>query len=210
MVLVPANMAEPLDRAFTALRKDVGDDLFEFVRTELGYSKDAPIEKYFAGEQIDALSLAIWNFQNGGALIIGDQTGIGKGCVAAGLIVYAINNGLIPVFFTEKSDLYGTMLNSDLADIGMIDKVKPIMPNNDLNIGVVKRLGLAHGKEVFESLESTGELPDGHNAIFCTYSQIMADSQTASAKAKAKALQQKILLPHKYRHGAFSTLCLLR
>jgi hypothetical protein len=73
--------------------------------------------KAFKAEQVDALALAIDNIEKGAGFIIGDQTGIGKGRVNAGVIRYAMNNGLVPIFVTEGPNLYGDMYR-DLKDIG--------------------------------------------------------------------------------------------
>lgn len=87
-----------------------------YVASELGY-KAEELGKYFSAEQVDALALAIDNIAKGAGFIIGDQTGIGKGRVVAGAIRYAHRKGMVPVFATEKPDLYGDMWR-DLHDIG--------------------------------------------------------------------------------------------
>ncbi len=49
--------------------------------------------------------------------IVNHNTGIGKGRVVAGMISYAKAHGMVPLFVTEKPDLYGDMWR-DLHDIG--------------------------------------------------------------------------------------------
>lgn len=72
----------------------------------------------FKAEQVDAIALAIYNFeQRGDALIVADATGVGKGRIVAGLMVYARHNGKMPVFFTEKPSLFSDIYR-DLIDIG--------------------------------------------------------------------------------------------
>ena len=57
---------------------------------------------------------------------VNHNTGIGKGRVVAGAISYAHSQGMIPVFVTEKPDLYGDMWR-DLHDIGFHTKLgRPI------------------------------------------------------------------------------------
>ena len=87
------------------------------------------LSKYFSAEQVEALALAIDNVERGAGFIIGDQTGIGKGRVVAGMIRYAIRNGKMPVFVTQMPDLYGDMMR-DLTDIGMAG-IEPLMTNNN-------------------------------------------------------------------------------
>lgn len=125
--LVPANMATATKRALDA----VGEDVDIFVSKKLGYSmdeggpffmRDGEKQRPFSAEQIDALALGIKEYERGGALIIGDQTGIGKGRVVAGMIRFALQQGQVPVFLTEKPDLYGDMFR-DMNDIGLPEKL---------------------------------------------------------------------------------------
>lgn len=73
----------------------------------------------FSAEQIDAIATAIWNHENNGdAIIIADQTGVGKGRIGAGLLRYAyFEKKTIPLFFTEKKHLVNDIFR-DLRDIG--------------------------------------------------------------------------------------------
>jgi hypothetical protein len=80
------------------------------------------LREQFSAEQIDALVLAIRNAEEGKGFIIGDQTGVGKGRVVAAMIKYALNTGKIPIFVTEKPNLYSDMIR-DLDDIGMTDQL---------------------------------------------------------------------------------------
>lgn len=114
--LVPVNMLESVKAALSALEDRVGP-IDEYVASELGYPV-SELGKYFAAEQIDALALAISNIDNGKGFVIGDQTGVGKGRVNAGIIRWAIKNGKTPIFVTEKPNLYRDMIR-DLRDIGM-------------------------------------------------------------------------------------------
>jgi len=83
----------------------------------------------FAGEQMDALALAIFNIEasssgDGYGMIVGDMTGIGKGRIAAGLIRYCIKfHKKVPIFITEKAYLFSDIYR-DLSDI----KSDPMVP----------------------------------------------------------------------------------
>lgn len=119
--LVPRTHEGAVRRSLEAIEDRYGD-LDSFVATELGYGdpshmRDADGKPYFAAEQIDAIAMAIAQHKDGKAFINGDQTGVGKGRVAAAMMVYAKRNGMVPVFITEKPDLYADMLR-DLGDIG--------------------------------------------------------------------------------------------
>lgn len=116
--LVPVNMRRSTAQALDALEDRVGP-VDQFVGKELGYNSNE-LPTYFSAEQIDALGLAIDNIKRDRGFIIGDQTGIGKGRVNAAIIRWAIKNGRIPIFVTEKPGLYADMYR-DLTDIGIKD-----------------------------------------------------------------------------------------
>lgn len=115
--LVPQNMATATGNALKSLEeRQKSPDVF--VTEKLGYDSITQMQKHFAAEQVDALALAIDNVERGSAFIIGDQTGIGKGRVVAGMLRYALRQGWQPVFVTEKPNLYGDMFR-DMNDIGL-------------------------------------------------------------------------------------------
>ena len=116
--LMPKGMADAIRRSLDKLEEKVGD-IDAFVAKSLDMDLNT-LGKYFSAEQADALALAIDNAERGKGFIIGDQTGIGKGRVVAGMIKYAIVNGKIPIFVTEKTNLYADMVR-DLNEIGMSD-----------------------------------------------------------------------------------------
>ena len=114
--LIPVNMAAPARDAMAKVEKRRGS-VDKLVADRLGYDPNE-LSQYFSAEQVDALAAAIDNVERGAAMIVGDQTGIGKGRIAAGMLRYAMKKGMTPVFLTEKPDLYGDMYR-DLRDIGV-------------------------------------------------------------------------------------------
>jgi hypothetical protein len=180
--LLPKNMVGPVASAFERIKKDLGGNLTKFVHEKLGYPAGTDITKYLAGEQIDAVAAAIWNFERGGALIIGDQTGIGKGRIAAALMKYAVNQGYIPVFMTKDPGLHDAMLTEDLPDIASPEIIPAVM-DTKLQFDSAKKRKLNYGEEYFAQAASTGALPGDANAIFVTYSQITADDAPGLTKA---------------------------
>jgi hypothetical protein len=116
--LMPKGMADAIRRSLDKLEEKVGD-IDAYVANSLQMDL-ATLGNYFSAEQADALALSIDNAERGKGFIIGDQTGIGKGRVVAGMIKYAIVNGKIPIFVTEKTNLYADMIR-DLNEIGMSD-----------------------------------------------------------------------------------------
>ena len=128
---IPTNMADAVETSLQDLADRHGQ-LDAWVEKELGYKK-GEIGKYLAAEQVDAVALALDNVQKNAAFIIGDQTGIGKGRVVASALRYAMRKGLVPIFVTEKPNLYGDIIR-DLTDIGVPQMLgrdlKPFLTNS--------------------------------------------------------------------------------
>jgi len=173
--LTPANIGPGTHAALDELVERVGP-VDEFVSERL----QMPVEELrqvLAAEQVDTVALAIDQIENGGALIVGSETGIGKGRMAAALIRYAILNGKIPVFFTKDPKLFSDMFG-DLKDIHT--EVKPLIfgdPNKarivdtDGNVLVNAPTGPKQ-KRIMREVQADGMEKAGFNAIFSTYSQV--------------------------------------
>jgi 2'-5' RNA ligase len=173
-VLIPTNMREPLEHAMNALEDAVGD-IDTFVQKELGYDSLDELHDAFMGLQVDSIAAAIHQMKQGKAVIIADQTGIGKGRQAAAVIRWAERSGHIPVFITAKPQLF-TDMYGDLLDIGS-DNIRPFIVNSDESITMpdgkkafTNRPGLH--RRAIEQIRGTRELPADRNAVFLTYSQI--------------------------------------
>lgn len=171
-ILVPTNMAQPLSDAMTDLQNAVGD-IDTYVANELGYSSVEEMRGYFMGTQTDGIASMIHQARNGRAVVIADQTGVGKGRQAAAMIRWAIKEKKIPVFVTVDTKLFTAMWN-DLADIGSND-VAPFLMNSEASVFA------ADGKTAIVSSPKNrsklltggvdGFRSSGMNAVFTTYSQ---------------------------------------
>jgi hypothetical protein len=125
---VPDSMAFETRQAVLQIKEEVGGDIDNFVRHRLKYSSKAALCKVLSAEQIDAVAMAIYNIEaRSQGMIIGDQTGIGKGRIAAAMIRYAVNQGVKPVFLTEKANLFSDIYR-DLLAIGS-GHLKPFIVN---------------------------------------------------------------------------------
>lgn len=126
---VPQSMAYETRQALLRTQALVGGDVDKYVAEKLRYSDVAALHSFFSAEQVDALALAIFNIETGEGMVIGDQTGIGKGRIAAGVIRYGCMNGRPTIFVTEKPTLFSDLYR-DLYDIGSLDLV-PLIINTD-------------------------------------------------------------------------------
>lgn len=81
-----------------------------------------------ASEQVDGVALAIYNIEaRGQSVIIGDQTGIGKGRQAAAMIRYGMLAGYLPIFMTDRYTLFSDMYR-DCKVLGIKD-ARPMILN---------------------------------------------------------------------------------
>ncbi|KKN63497.1 hypothetical protein LCGC14_0500870, partial [marine sediment metagenome] len=176
-VSIPASMAQELYGAIDQLNQEVGGDIDAFVQNKLGYNTKEDLYKALAAEQIDAVALAIKSIEAGSGIIVGDQTGIGKGRVAAAMIRYANNNDLLPIFLTEKANLF-TDMHRDLMDIG--HRAVPFIINNkgsegrenvrDANGNIIYKAKSRTNSEYWDTIDS-GQAPDNVDYVVATYSQ---------------------------------------
>lgn len=174
MSVVPAAQAQ-------VLQKSLGEigDVDQYLVDELGYSSKEELYKYLAAEQVDSVALAIHQMNKGNAFIIGDMTGVGKGRQGAALIRYAVKQGKVPIYFTQKPTLF-TDNYRDLADIGSSDLHPFIIASNpkDANIvdadgNIVHKLPSKKEQErVFNYIMEHGTLPEEYDYVLTTYDQI--------------------------------------
>ena len=197
--LTPLNLITPTTKARAAVEKRRGD-LDDFVQKELGYGSKDALFKALDGTQIDAVALAIDNVMRGGALITGDQTGVGKGRTVAAMIRWALRQGVTPIFITKTPVLFSDMLR-DLNDIGAGESVRPFVTNSGQKVRLedsdgkvlreIKTPGRDTHKQTIMDAANTGQLPAGTNAIFTTYDQIKSDVPPGLHLTKAEAATMK-------------------
>lgn len=181
---IPSSMSQEMYDAMSRLKEEVGD-VDEYVRKKLGYKSvkemlGTPTSPgAFSAEQVDGIALAIWNIENGDAVIIGDQTGIGKGRQAAAIIRYGNVSGRSPIFLTEKPNLFAAIYR-DLKAIGH-GHIKPFIINNigDKFNGIREKdeegkvihkafpSGHPEHKKILNSLK----IPSDAQVVMATYSQ---------------------------------------
>ncbi|MBX3164677.1 MAG: strawberry notch C-terminal domain-containing protein [Bacteroidetes bacterium] len=172
---VPDSMSYETQAALTRIKTEVGGNMDNFVRHRLGYTSHTALCQALSAEQTDAVAMAIYNVEaKGQGMIIGDQTGIGKGRIAAAMIRYAVQRGLKPIFITEKANLFSDIYR-DLVAIGS-PHLKPFIINGreaktdikdeDGNI-VYQALSSAEQSSIFQS----GEIPAHYDFVVGTYSQ---------------------------------------
>lgn len=217
-VSTPTSMAYETATALQNLQNQYGD-IDEWVMRQLKYESKKALFKALSAEQIDVVALAINNILKGEGVVVGDQTGIGKGRVAAAVIRFAVKNNFPAIFVTEKSTLFSDFYR-DLRDIGS-DEFVPFIINthttkNQSDIRMVDEDGRSQyyydlmGNDFYRAPKSAKEmarranelmkdigenapisLGDDYDFMMLTYTQVSGDY----IAAKRKALQNKRKLP---------------
>ncbi|MBS1586500.1 MAG: strawberry notch C-terminal domain-containing protein [Bacteroidetes bacterium] len=172
---VPDSMAFETQAAVAQIKEEVGGDIDNFVRHRLKFPTHASLCKALSAEQIDAVAMGIYNIEaRGQGMIIGDQTGIGKGRIAASMIRYAVCQGLKPVFLTEKANLFSDIYR-DLSAIGS-GHLKPFIvngrePKTDIKDEDGNVVYSAPAITEQQSIFASRRIPDKYDFVVATYSQ---------------------------------------
>lgn len=176
---VPDTMAFEIHDALKRVKSEVGGDIDNYVRHRLGYATKSQLCEVLSAEQIDAVALALYNIESKDqGCIIGDQTGIGKGRVAAAILRYAVYQGFKPIFLTEKVNLFSDIYR-DLEAIGSAH-LRPFIVNTkeSSNASSVKN---SKGEIIYSpptKVEQQGIFKshslDDYDLVLATYSQFSA------------------------------------
>ena len=177
-VHIPVNMAFEMRKALHEIVRTNGD-IDEYVRQKLKYDSKYDLFKVLAAEQIDAVAIGIDQIEKGDGMIIGDQTGIGKGRQAAAIIRYGILNGYAPVFVTESPNLFSDMYR-DLVDIDSAHFV-PLIINTAAHAHIKDENGhIIHkaksdNQQLKALIGGKTTMPAGYDFVMVTYSQLESD-----------------------------------
>ena len=172
-VATPDSMEYEIHIAARKIKQKIGN-FGDYVAKRLNYTMDE-LCQCLSAEQTDAVALAIYNIEERNqGLIVGDQTGIGKGRVAAALIRYGVKQGKKPIFLSEKPNLFSDLYR-DLVDIKSEDLVPFIINADDAKTKVKDAYGnivhRAPKKPIQEQILRSQGLPDKYDFIMATYSQ---------------------------------------
>lgn len=194
-LVAPRNIANQMLEAQRALEADIGMSADAFVADRLNRDV-ATLHQQMSGAQIDGVALAIRNIERGSALVVADETGVGKGRMAAAVIEYVRQRGMVPVFVTAKKNLYTDMVSRDLVALGNKDFV-PFVTDGTYTYedgrgrDIKGKGGAVRRAAEMEEAIRTGVLPGGAQAIFTTYDQLKGDrpqnwSETPKEKFRRK------------------------
>ncbi len=130
--VVPVQLAEDTAKALLKLNEALGGDVSGYVANRLHMSI-AELCDALAAEQVDGVALAMYNIEKRAqSVVIGDQTGVGKGRQAAAMIRYGLLSGYLPIFFTDRYTLFSDMYR-DCKALGIKD-ARPLVVNAGVSV----------------------------------------------------------------------------
>ncbi|MBL7862756.1 MAG: strawberry notch family protein [Cyclobacteriaceae bacterium] len=192
--VVPDSMGFETHSALQRIKEAVGGDIDEYVRIKLNYRTNVELCKALSAEQIDAVAMSVYNIEERGVgMIIGDQTGIGKGRIAASIIRYAVEQGVQPIFITEKANLFSDIYR-DLSAIGSSHLIpfivngresKTDIKDEDGNI-IYQALPTADQNRIFEGQR----IPRNFHFAVATYSQFNSPEKKPTKPAFLNAIAE--------------------
>jgi predicted RNA methylase len=193
--VVPDSMGYETHAALQRIKEAVGGDIDEYVRIKLNYRSHVELCKALSAEQIDAVAMSIYNIEERGVgMIIGDQTGIGKGRIAASIIRYAVEQGVQPVFITEKANLFSDIYR-DLVAIGSAHLVPLIVNSRESKTDIKNE----DGEIVYQALPPVDQnrifedkrVPRNFHFVVATYSQFNSPDKKPTKPAFLNAIAEE-------------------
>ncbi len=130
--VIPAQLEEETRHAIGKLKEALGGKITNYVASRLQLSPEQ-LSVALAAEQVDGVAFAMYNIEaRGQSVIIGDQTGIGKGRQAAAMIRYGMLAGYLPIFMTDRYTLFSDMYR-DCKALGLAD-ARPLILNQKVAV----------------------------------------------------------------------------
>lgn len=160
--VVPKELAEYTSKALSKLKDALDGDVCGYVTNRLHMSPEE-LGDALAAEQVDGVALAMYNIEKKSqSVIIGDQTGIGKGRQAAAMIRYGLLSGYLPIFFTDRYTLFSDMYR-DCKALG-IKNARPLVVNAGVSVfdfdKVVEEEGLDTDDEIWSPVDDEDNAAD--------------------------------------------------
>lgn len=198
--MVPRNLVGPIAQAFARLEAEYGMTVDELVSNRLRLDRDA-LAAVASPEQIDGVALGIRAIEQNAGLILGDQTGQGKGRQLALMALYARRRGMPVVFLTEKANLFSDFYR-DLKDSDVLKRFETPLVLNGNNTQVRdmdtnKTVWKSYPRNELDGLmQADMSLKDGGiDLMFATYSQFNRDtSKSKKSDWIAKAVEGALVI----------------
>ncbi len=198
---VPPELFDAQKQAIAKIPKKISENWDAWVAERL-LLKVEDMWDVLSSEQIDSIGICIYNFENKRNYIIGDETGIGKGRILAGIARWAWSQGKKVLFFTEREHLM-TEFWKDLHDTDNIKLLKkPIAFHSKSKVfnpdGTVALKGTI---KLVKSIEEEGFDPET-NLVMTNYSQISLKQHKTSKKVALEEYCENAIIILDEAHNA--------
>jgi hypothetical protein len=202
--MIPMNLSVPTEQAMRSLQNRRGE-INRFVAEQLQMGV-ADLPRFFYAEQVDAIAQQLDNRIRGEGAILGDMTGVGKGRVLAALIRHSVQNGRVPIFITEKANLFADIIR-DLEGVESTHLLNPLIIND--GVAIENEMGevvlRSSDREDIDRVVNSGQMGD-FNAVFMTYSQIHREDSPRSRFLAHIATGNDLIIDESHNAGGDSVL----
>lgn len=191
---IPPELYDAQQEAIAKIPSQLRKQWDDWVASQIGMEKEAMWECYSC-EQIDSIGIAIYDFENGRDLFIGDETGIGKGRILSGISRYAWNNGKKVLFFTEREHLISEFWK-DLYHTNNISVIKnPICYHGSAKVfNLEGKVELKGTPKLIKQIAEHG-FPEDTNLVMTNYSQFgLKDHKTSKLPGLLEYCKDTILI----------------
>ena len=208
--VTPKELDAPMLAGSLQIQSKVGKSLDDYLVEMLQYESKEKMWKGLAAEQVEGIAKALYKItREGKAIIIADETGVGKGRQAAGVMRWALLNNKVPVFFTKMPKLFSDMYFDGKA-IGT--DFQPLIIGNRKESTVVDGDGNTHVKPLSEkkqkaelhkvSRDSQAWEDSQYNTVFITYSQIQKSGNSQQEYLRSLVTNNDVVLVLDESHTA--------
>lgn len=190
--VIPAQLEEETAHAICRLKEALGGEVDNYVASRLQLSPDQ-LSVALAAEQVDGVALAMYNIEaRGQSVIIGDQTGIGKGRQAAAMIRYGMLAGYLPIFITDRYTLFSDMYR-DCKALGIAES-RPLVLNQKVTVVDFDNPIETIPKNPTDEIWSPEDDPDGQTAAGL-YAQQYEEVYRSPKKTELESMYQSGDIP---------------
>lgn len=215
--MIPVSLEGATRKAQDRVRRDTEElgGMDAVVASAVGSSIDELGEKYTA-EQAEALAMYMNARDRGRAILIADQTGVGKGRTLAGIAYTHLRSGPNKkvLYFTESGAINAPDVYRDLRDVGATKEITPLFLTTgsevtDTKIDPITNLPYevklsSQSPAKRKAIVNSQRWPDDCRMIITTYSQFRGAEESADFTWLEHALDEDTLIILDEAHNALN------
>lgn len=197
---IPNEIESSINYFFSNFNKEISN-IDNFLLDKLKFNNLDILYNSLSAEQIDAVATIIYQVENKKAVILADETGVGKGRTLASIYRYAKFNNKKVLFFTYNKDLFSDFIR-DLEDIQINDYSKIWALHNNVNIYNTKEEIIFKASKTKNIRRINEKNIDDIDLMFCNYSQINTIKQKNKIEFLLKYCEKDTIIILDESHNA--------